>query len=73
MRLGSGIRKIAFSRSRIQGSKRHLIPDQDPHHCFNARISVADPDPGYGIRCLFDAWIRDPGSVESQLRIRDPG
>jgi hypothetical protein len=23
-------------------------------------ISVADPDPGSGIRCLFDPWIRDP-------------
>jgi hypothetical protein len=22
--------------------------------------SVADPDPGSGIRCLFDPWIRDP-------------
>jgi hypothetical protein len=35
--------------------------------------SVADPDPGSGIRCLFDPWIRnrffqDPGS-----RISDPG
>jgi hypothetical protein len=29
-------------------------------------ISVADPDPGSGIRCLFDPWIRDPGRVESQ-------
>ncbi len=30
--------------------------------------SVADPDPGSGIRCLFDPLIRDPGS-----RIPDPG
>jgi hypothetical protein len=22
--------------------------------------SFADPDPGSGIRCLFDTWIRDP-------------
>jgi hypothetical protein len=22
--------------------------------------SVADPDPGSEIRCLFDPWIRDP-------------
>jgi hypothetical protein len=22
---------------------------------------VADPDPGIGIGCLFDPWIRDPG------------
>jgi hypothetical protein len=33
--------------------------------------SVADPDPGSGIRCLFDPWIRDPGWVESQHP--DPG
>jgi len=24
-------------------------------------ISVLDPDPGSGIGCLFDPWIRDPG------------
>jgi hypothetical protein len=24
-------------------------------------ISVADPDPESGIRCLFYPWIRDPG------------
>jgi hypothetical protein len=23
--------------------------------------SAADPDPGSGIGCLFDPWIRDPG------------
>ncbi len=28
-------------------------------------------DPGSGIRCLFDPWIRDPGWVESQHQ--DPG
>jgi hypothetical protein len=24
------------------------------------KSSVADPDPGSGIRCLLDPWIRDP-------------
>ncbi len=33
--------------------------------------SVADPDPGSGIRCLFDPWIRDPGWVKNQGP--DPG
>ncbi len=33
--------------------------------------SGADQDPGSGIRCLFDPWIRDPGWVESQHP--DPG
>jgi hypothetical protein len=28
------------------------------------RCSVGDPDPGSGIRCLFDPWIRDPGWVK---------
>jgi hypothetical protein len=26
---------------------------------YKLRISVADPDPGSGIGCLFDPWIRD--------------
>ncbi len=34
-------------------------------------FSVADPDSGSGIRCLFDPWNRDPGWVESQHP--DPG
>jgi hypothetical protein len=34
-------------------------------HIHNLTItSVADPDPGSGIRCLFDPWIRDPGWVK---------
>jgi hypothetical protein len=35
--------------------------------------SVADPDPGSGIRCLFDHWIRDPGWEKVSIQIRDPG
>jgi hypothetical protein len=35
--------------------------------------SVADPDPGSGIGCLFDPWIRDPGWEKVIIRIRDPG
>jgi hypothetical protein len=36
MGLGSGIRKkpIPDPGSRIQGSKRHRIPDPDPQHCI---------------------------------------
>ncbi len=34
MGLGSGIRKKTYSGSRIQGSKRHRIPDPDPQHCY---------------------------------------
>jgi hypothetical protein len=35
------------------------------------KISVADPDPGSGIGCLFDPWIRDPGWEKVSIRIRD--
>ncbi len=35
--------------------------------------SVADPDPGSGIGCLFDRRIRDPGWEKVSIRIRDPG
>jgi hypothetical protein len=35
--------------------------------------SVADPDPGSGIGCLFDSCIRDPGWEIVSIRIRDPG
>ncbi len=33
--------------------------------------SVADPDPGLGIRWLFDPLIRDPRRVKIKIRIRD--
>jgi hypothetical protein len=35
------------------------------------KCSVADPDPGSGIGCLFDPWIRDPGWEKVSIRIRD--
>jgi hypothetical protein len=39
----------------------------------NLGDSVADPDPGSGIRCLFDPWIRDPGSGIVFFRIPNLG
>jgi hypothetical protein len=33
--------------------------------------SVADP--GSGIGCFFDPWIRDPGWEKVSIRIQDPG
>jgi hypothetical protein len=50
------------------------IESTGPEDRFSRLIilaSVADPDPGSGIGCLFDPWIRDPGWVESQHP--DPG
>ncbi len=35
------------------------------------KSSVADTDPGSGIGCLFDPWIRDPGWEKVSIRIRD--
>jgi hypothetical protein len=29
-----------YSGSRIQGSKRHRIPDPDPQHCFERRDTI---------------------------------
>jgi hypothetical protein len=40
---------------------------------FTIFCSVAEPDPGSGIRCLFDPWIRDPEYVFSGSRIPDLG
>jgi hypothetical protein len=34
-------------------------------------FSVADPDLGSGIGCLFDPCIRDPGWEKVSIRIRD--
>ena len=34
--------------------------------------SVADPDPGSGIRCFFDPWIRDGFFPDPRSRIPDP-
>jgi hypothetical protein len=45
MVLGSGIRdpEKTYSGSRIQGSKRHRIPDPDPQHRLYLFIDVTDP------------------------------
>ncbi len=37
------------------------------------KSSVADPDPGSGIGCLFDPWIRDLGSGMGESQHPDPG
>jgi hypothetical protein len=36
-------------------------------------ISVADPGPGAGSRCLFEPWILDPGSGMAKNQDPDPG
>jgi hypothetical protein len=40
-------------------------------HKISVESSVENLDPGYGIRCLFDPWIRDPRWVKRQDS--DPG
>jgi hypothetical protein len=51
---GSGIRdpEKTYSGSRIQGSKRHRIPDPDPQHCSSVRQSPYDYKIGTGIVLL---------------------
>jgi hypothetical protein len=36
-----GIRKKTYSGSRIQGSKRHRIPDPDPQHCLARSVKLS--------------------------------
>jgi hypothetical protein len=36
-----------------------LLPSSLSTNCSRVYINVANPDPGSGIRCLFDPWIRD--------------
>jgi hypothetical protein len=38
---------------------------------LKALLRIRIGDPGSGIRCLFDPWIRDPGWVKS--KDSDPG
>ncbi len=59
----------------VRGSRLPPPPPLPPpalHTSFLLKYSVADLDPGSGIRCLFDPWIRDPGSGIGFFRIPDP-
>jgi hypothetical protein len=43
-----------------------LIFEDDEKLFLNHIFSVADPDPGFRIRCLFDPWNRDKGWVKAR-------
>ncbi len=68
MALGSGseIRdpEKTYSGSRIQGSKRHRIPDPDPQHC-----NVGNP--GSDAFLTLGSGIRDGKKIRIRNRIRD--
>jgi hypothetical protein len=49
--------------------KKKICPRLKLGRIKTLSCSVADPEPGFGIQCLFDPWIRDPGWV----KIKDPG
>jgi hypothetical protein len=53
----SRIRMLTFSHpgSRIQGSKRHPIPDPDPQHCFCVRKLFYSS--------IVKFWSKKPGSA----------
>jgi hypothetical protein len=66
MGLGSGIRDPGktYSGSRIQGSKRHRIPDPDPQHCGGTHY----PDTGnVTVQLRAGSGIRD---ILIQIQIR---
>jgi hypothetical protein len=46
----------SLSNRSLNAINNHLRKSQKD----GAVSSVADPDPGSGIRCPFDPWIRDP-------------
>ncbi len=67
-------------------TKLQIITGPDPEHCFHWQpchqmfavittftLGTSVADPGSGIGCLFDPWIRDPGREKVSIRIRDPG
>jgi hypothetical protein len=57
-------------------STPNFLPKKQSSTYKNIRYeptSVADPDPGSGMGCLFDPWTRDPGWEKVSIRIRDPG
>jgi hypothetical protein len=53
-----------FTTQHVTIPKNNIIP---------LITSVADPDPGSRIRCLFDPWIRDQGWVKIRIRDEQPG
>ncbi len=68
-----------FKNRQRQAVFRISVPMDDGSGSWSVSCSfllssrVADPDPGSGIRCLFDPWIRDLGSGIGFFRIPDPG
>jgi hypothetical protein len=65
-------------RSASEAGERRAVIEEPPKPRNGCDLivltpSVADPDPGSGIGCFFDPWIRDPGWEKVSIRIRDPG
>ena len=59
-----------YSGSRIQGSKRHRIPDPDPQHCryLYAMLRIRDVYPGSSFFPIPDPWYE---LSPSQIRIKE--
>jgi hypothetical protein len=53
-----------------RGLVRALVETGEGAPCMAALAGIVG-DPGFGIRCLFDPWIRDPGWEKNQDP--DPG
>jgi hypothetical protein len=78
MDLGSGIRDPGsgktYSGSRIQGSKRHRIPDPDPHLAIlvlhklgTVHVSI-DEEPALNFHFVVHRWNR-PVGYEANLEV----
>ncbi len=70
---------LSYFSLKLSKYQYHEVSSIDLYHwtiSLNITSSVADPDPGSRIRCLFDPWIWDPGSgirdgQKVSIRIRD--
>jgi hypothetical protein len=67
---GSGIRILIFCSSRIQGSKRHRIPDPDLHHCLLSFVTSARKNI---LLCPSASEINKMLFCSSRLTCRGPG
>ncbi len=62
---------VYLNRAECKAACRLLLTILNRRNIGTMQSSVADP--GSGIGCLFDPWIRDPGWEKVSMRIRDPG
>jgi D-hexose-6-phosphate mutarotase len=65
-------KSVFDGRKPIRGGIPVVFP-QAGHHAHRIYTINSVADPGSGIGCLFDPWIRAPGWEKVSIRIRVPG